>query len=114
MRCLAYCADSRRLLTTAHDGIVKKWACGPLGAMLIDEFVGHSKGVTSMATAAGGRLLATCSADGSARIWNVDQAKQLHAYHPAKASAAVTNYLSPPPSLLLLSEHRAGMPPGER
>ena len=78
--------------------------------MLIDEFVGHSKGVTSMATAAGGRLLATCSADGSARIWNVDQAKQLHAYQPAKAAAAVTNYLSPPPSLLLLSEHRAGMP----
>ena len=44
-------------------------------------------------------------------MWNVDQARQLHSYAPSKAPSAsqdVANYAAPPPSMLLLSEHREG------
>ena len=65
MRNLAFCPGSGFLLTTAHDGIIKKWVIAPNGPILIEELHGHAKVITAMATAAQGRLLATCSEDGT-------------------------------------------------
>ena len=106
---LCYCASLQKLLSTSHDGVIHKWAIGPTGQVALDALEGHTKRVNSMSTAAGGRLLATAS-DDAVRVWNVDQARQLHVHSPAGAgreqSQAVANYSAPPPSSLLLTERR--------
>ena len=115
IRAMAYCTVSRRLLTTAHDGLICKWGLGPSGAIDLDDFEGHTKGVTCLRTLADGRLLVSASEDGTVRVWNVEQAKELHCYQPALAAAKdgrpeVASYASPHPSLLMLAEQPATPP----
>ena len=95
IRCMAYVSSARRLLTTAHDGIVSKWAIGAGGAILIEEFIGHTKTITMMETAAEGRILATCSLDGEPRAHARDMhaCEIMHTRHETHTTACMRQYI---------------------
>jgi WD40 repeat protein len=104
---MCYCEGSHHVLTSSHDGVIKKFAFSPSTSTKIsmDSLDAHSKRINQMTSTEGGGLLFSCSDDGSVRLWNIEQGEMLHSHTPALAISQ-TNYCyaCPAPSMLLFSE----------
>lgn len=73
---VTFTADSQLLVSTGMDAAIRLWRAPkfePVGV-----FTGHQKCVNSAALSRDGTRLATCSTDGTARIWSFPDGALLH------------------------------------
>lgn len=68
----AACLGEKNILTFAALNSVRFWS-----AASVSTISGHAQPVTSLAAAAGGKQLLSGSKDGSLRLWNLEDRKQL-------------------------------------
>jgi WD40 repeat protein len=77
-QCVAFTADSRRLLSAGQDAAIRVWSVPrftPAGVL-----TGHANSVNHLAFAPGGKRLATNSTDGSVRVWSFPKGECLHTF----------------------------------
>ncbi|KAJ2906305.1 hypothetical protein GGI21_004062, partial [Coemansia aciculifera] len=67
--CVLFDRTGRRMITGSDDYLIKVW-CTKTG-FLINTFKGHQEVITDLALNVENTLLASASADGTARIWNL-------------------------------------------
>ncbi|KAJ1661517.1 hypothetical protein GGF38_003584, partial [Coemansia sp. RSA 25] len=67
--CVLFDRTGRRMITGSDDYLIKIW-CAKTG-FLINTFKGHQEVITDLALNVENTLLASASADGTARIWNL-------------------------------------------
>ncbi|KAJ2419471.1 hypothetical protein GGF41_004621, partial [Coemansia sp. RSA 2531] len=67
--CVLFDRTGRRMITGSDDYLIKIW-CTKTG-FLINTFKGHQDVITDMALNVENTLLASASADGTVRIWNL-------------------------------------------
>ncbi|KAJ2875507.1 hypothetical protein GGH93_001526 [Coemansia aciculifera] len=67
--CVLFDRTGRRMITGSDDYLIKIW-CTKTG-FLINTFKGHQEVITDLALNVENTLLASASADGTARIWNL-------------------------------------------
>ena len=68
------------LLSVSHDGAILAWPTAGLPETARQGFTGHAQLVTCVATSPDGKWLATGSVDGTIRIWNVANAKEIRSF----------------------------------
>ncbi len=71
--CVAFDAQSRRLVTADAGGAVKVW----VGNQPLTSLTGHAKGVNQIAFSPDGKRLATASLDGTCKVWEPDTGREL-------------------------------------
>jgi eukaryotic-like serine/threonine-protein kinase len=71
--CVAFDAQSRRLVTADAGGAVKVW----VGNQPQTSLTGHAKGVNQIAFSPDGKRLATASLDGTCKVWEPDTGREL-------------------------------------
>ena len=114
---LAYCEQTRHVLTASHDGVIKKWAfeAGTTRCIEMASLHGHLRKVSAMQCGARGKLLLSCSDDGSIKHWHTERGVSLASHIPsAVVTTALASYTPPPPSLLIFAESGEGRPGGGR
>jgi len=84
-------ADSPAQLTLANVPKVWDWA----SQTLQHKLVGHSRGVTAVSCSPNGRLFATASYDGTARLWSAETGAQVALYGEGNAAEAYGAVFSP-------------------
>jgi WD40 repeat protein len=77
-RCMALCADGRRVLTTAKYNTARLWDLGT--GKTLQTFKGHPLDITSVALSIDGRRALTGSMDTTARLWDVETGKILRTF----------------------------------
>ena len=95
------------MLTASHDGAIKKWAfdAGTTRCIEMAALHGHLRKVSAMQCAARGKLLLSCSDDGSIRHWHTERGVCLASHVPsAVVTTALARYAPPPPSVLVFAE----------
>jgi WD40 repeat protein len=92
----AFGAGGRYVVTTHNSGRAARLWDAATGVELTAAFVGHEAGVRAAAFSPDGRLLATGSADGTARLWDV---AALEPTAPHRQRWQAGGYLSPAAAL---------------
>ncbi|MCW1921149.1 SUMF1/EgtB/PvdO family nonheme iron enzyme [Luteolibacter arcticus] len=77
---LAFRSDGLALVSASGDGRIRIWRLAPAqpAPSLVATLTGHIGPVNRVRFLAGGELLASCGADGSAKLWNVSEQTSNH------------------------------------
>eukprot|EP00894_Picocystis_sp_ML_P005083 jgi/Pico_ML_1/55600/g1266.t1 len=95
--CLGACFshDGAYVLTGGQDRVVRLWTAreGSASPKALQTFVGHGRSVRGVACSVDGDRVASCSAAGEARVWDVRTARSLRVLRGHVAAAHAVSFV---------------------